>query len=138
MEQSRRNLCVREKELEKSEELKESELQRAKTLYEEGNARLLKAIKYKNFNEVTVAQGLLEVAKKKMDDVMEQSRQCSSKRSQLTKNKNLLRRRRVTECYGQDVLLIYCNHRPIWLNQRCTQSKPLGNKTFCFRNFHII
>ena len=90
LEQSRRNLCVREKELEKSEELKESELQRAKTLYEEANDRLLKAIKNKNFNEVTVAQGLLEVAKKKMDDVMEQSRQCSSKRSQLTKNKKRL------------------------------------------------
>ena len=90
MEQSRRNLYLREKELEKSEELKESELQRAKTLYEEANDRLLKAIKNKNFNEVTVAQGLLEVAKKKMDDVMEQSRQCSSKRSQLTKNKKRL------------------------------------------------
>ena len=109
MEQSRRNLCVREKELEKSEELKESELQRAKTLYEEAKDRLLKAVKNKNFNEVTVAQGLLEVAKKKMDDVMKQSKQCSSKRSQLTKNKKkdfwndiqniyLPRRRRVTEC----------------------------------------
>jgi len=90
LEQNRRNLCVREKELEKSEELKESELQRAKTLHEEANDRLLKAIKNKNFKEVTVAQGLLEVAKKKMDDVMEQSRQCSSKRSQLTKNKKRL------------------------------------------------
>lgn len=90
LEQSRRNLCVREEELEKLEELKESELQRAKTLYEEANDRLLKAIKNNNFNEVTVAQRLLEVAKKKMDDVMEQSRQCSSKRSQLTKNKKRL------------------------------------------------
>ena len=90
LEQSRRNLCVREKELQKSEELKESELQRAKTLYEEANDILLKAIRNKNFNEVTVAQGLLEVAKKKMDDVMEQSRQCSSKRSQLIKNKKRL------------------------------------------------
>ena len=90
LEQSRRNSCVREKELEKSEELKKSELQRAKTLYEEANDRLLKAIKNKNFNGVTVAQGLPEVAKKKMDDVMEQSRQCSSERSQLTKKKKRL------------------------------------------------
>lgn len=90
MEQSRRNSCVREKELEKSEELKKSELQRAKTLCEEANDRLLKAIKNKNFNGVTVAQGLPEVAKKKMEDVMEQSRQCSSKRSQLIKNKKRL------------------------------------------------
>lgn len=90
LEQSRRNSCVREKELEKSEELKKRELQRAKTLYEEANDSLLKAIKNKNFNGATVAQGLPEVAKKKMDDVMEQGRQCSSNRSQLTKNKKRL------------------------------------------------
>ena len=29
-------------------------------------------------------------------------------------------------------------HRPIRLTQCCTQFKPFGNKTFCFRNFHII
>ena len=28
-------------------------------------------------------------------------------------------------------------NRPIRLTQ-CTQFKPFGNKTFCFRNFHII
>ena len=87
LEQSRLNLCEREKELAKSEEFKDNELQRAKTLYEEANDRLLKAIKSKNLNEATVAPGLLEVAKKKMDDVIEQSRQSSSKRSQLDKNK---------------------------------------------------
>ena len=90
LEQSRRNSCVREKKLEQSEELKKSELQRAKTLYEEANDRLLKAIKNKNFNGVTVAQGLPEIAAKKMDDVMKQSRQCSSKRSHFTKNKKRL------------------------------------------------
>ena len=30
------------------------------------------------------------------------------------------------------------NCRPIRLTQCCTQFKPLGNKTFCSRNFHII
>ena len=30
------------------------------------------------------------------------------------------------------------SHRPIRLTQCCTQFKPFGNKTFCFRNFHII
>ena len=92
LEQSRLNLCEREKELAKSEEFKDNELQRAKTLYEEANDRLLKAIKSKNLNEATVAQGLLEVAKKKMEDVIEQSRQCSSKRFQLDKNKKTLAR----------------------------------------------
>ena len=61
LEQSRRNSCVREKKLEQSEELKKSELQRAKTLYEEANDRLLKAIKNKNFNGVTVALSLIHI-----------------------------------------------------------------------------
>ena len=87
---------MREKEQAESEEFKDNELQRAKTL------------KNKNLNEATVAQGLLEVFEKKMEDVIEQSRQSSRKRSQLEKNKKdswkdipnicLPRRKRVTEC----------------------------------------
>ena len=34
--------------------------------------------------------------------------------------------------------IILCGDRPIRLTQCCTQFKPLGNKTFCFRNFHIM
>lgn len=49
-------------------------MKRAKTLYEEAKDKLLQAINNKNVNEATVAQGLIEVAKKKMEDVMEQSR----------------------------------------------------------------
>ena len=30
------------------------------------------------------------------------------------------------------------NNRPIRLTQSCTQFKPFGNKTFCFRNFHTF
>lgn len=120
LEQSRLNLWGREKELAKSGEFKDNELQRAKTFYEEANDQLLKAIKSKNLNEATVAQGLLEVAKTKMEDVIEQSRQCSSKRSQLDKNK-----KRLLEGYSKHLyskrkkchwmlrtrsLLIYCNH----------------------------
>ena len=30
------------------------------------------------------------------------------------------------------------NNRPIRLTQCCTQFKPFGNKTFCFRNFHTF
>ena len=47
-----------EKELMKSEK-KDSELQTAKTLYEESNERLTQAIQNKNFNEAAVLQGLL-------------------------------------------------------------------------------
>jgi len=37
------------------------------------------AIKNKNFSEVAVAQGLLEVAKMKMENPMNQHKQCSNK-----------------------------------------------------------
>ena len=36
-----------------------------------------------------------------------------------------------------DCVILFGN-RPIRLTQCCTQFKPLGNKTFCFRNFHIM
>ena len=39
----------------------------AKTLYEEANERLSQVTNNKNFNEAAIAQGLLNVAKKKMD-----------------------------------------------------------------------
>ena len=76
-----------ENELMKSEKQKDSELQTAKTLYEEANERLAQAIQNKNFNEAAVAQGLLEVAKKKMDNAMDQSKLCSNKRTEPDKSK---------------------------------------------------
>ena len=36
-----------------------------------------------------------------------------------------------------DCVILFAN-RPIWLTQCCTQFKPLGNKTFCFRHFDIM
>lgn len=91
-------MAEREKELKKSEEQKESELQTAKALYEEANDRLSEAIKNRNLNEAVVAQGLLEVAKKKMELVVEQSEKCSSKRTELDKNK-----KRLLEGYSKQV-----------------------------------
>ena len=60
----------------------------------------LQAIQNMNFNEAAVVQGLLEVAKKKMENAMDQ--QCSNNRTELDKsspNMCLPRRERtVTEC----------------------------------------
>ena len=86
LEQRRLNLFETKKELLKSEKLKDSELQTAKTLYEEANERLAQAIRNMNFNDTAVAQGLLEVAKKKMENAMDQSKQCSNKRTGLDKS----------------------------------------------------
>ena len=87
LEKSRANLAETEQKLMKSEKHKESELQAVQILYDEAKDRLSEAIKNKNFNQATVAQGLLEVAEKKMEHVMEQTRMCSSKRTQLDTNK---------------------------------------------------
>ena len=59
----------------------------AKTLYEETNERLAQAIQNKNFNEADVAQGFLEVARKKMENAMDQSKQGSNERTELDKSK---------------------------------------------------
>ena len=42
------------------------------------------------------------------------------------------------ECVHSVVIFHFrVKNRPIRLTQCCTQFKPFGNKTFCFRNFHI-
>ena len=98
LEQRRLNLPETEKELMKSEKEKDSELQTAKTLYKEAYERLVQAIQNKNFNEAVVAQGLLEVAKKKMENAMDQSKLCSNKRTELDKSK-----KRLLEGYSKHV-----------------------------------
>ena len=70
----------------KPEKQKDSERQTAKTLYEEANERLAQAIQNMNFNEAAVAQELLEVAERKMENAMDQSKQCSNKRTELEKS----------------------------------------------------
>ena len=92
-------------------EQKDSEWQTVKTLYEEANERLMQAIQNMNFNQaaVNVVQGLIEVAEKKMENAMDQSKQCLIKRTELDKstpNMCLPRRERtVTECEKT----CYCN-----------------------------
>lgn len=90
LEKGRLNLSDREKELTKAEKRKDSELHIAKTLYEEANERLSQAIKDRNFNEAAIAQGLLEVAKQKLEHAVEQTKECSNKRVELDKNKKRL------------------------------------------------
>ena len=55
-----------------------------------------------NFDGAAVAQGLLEVVKQKMENAMDQSKQCSNKRTELdesTPNRSLPRgERKVTDC----------------------------------------
>ena len=66
-----------------SDRVKDSELHIAKTFYEEANKQ--QAIKNKNFHEVGRAQGLLEVAKQKLEHAVKQTKECSNKRVELDK-----------------------------------------------------
>ena len=83
LEQRRLNLFETMKELMKPEKQKESKRQAAKTLCEEANEKLMHAIQHMNLNEAAVAQGLLEVAEK-MENAIDQSKQCLNKRTGLT------------------------------------------------------
>ena len=49
----------------------------------------------KNFNEAAIAKGLVDVAKK-VEHAVEQTKQCSNKRTELDKNK-----KRLLECYSK-------------------------------------
>ena len=77
LEKSRANLAETEQKLMKSEKHKESELQAVKILYDEAKDRLSEAIKNKNFNQATVAQGVLEVAEKKMEHMRWNKPECA-------------------------------------------------------------
>lgn len=70
-----------------------NDLKASEKLFEEANTRLKKAIKDKNFDEAGVAQGLIEVAKNKMNDIrheMDKNRknkaELDSKRKKLLEN----------------------------------------------------
>ena len=95
LEQSRLNLFETEKELIKSEIKKSirtvSCKLTAKTLYEETKERLAQAIQNKNVIEADVAHVALEVAKKKMENAMDQSKQGSNETTELDKSKKKVR-----------------------------------------------
>lgn len=56
------------------------------------------AILNKNFNEAVEAQRLLEVAKRKMENATDQTKQCLNKRTELEKSK-----KRLLEGYSKHV-----------------------------------
>ena len=71
----------------KSEKHKESELQAVQILYDQAKDRLRSNQEQKLQSGYCSYCWLLEVAEKKMEHAMEQTRMCSSKRTQLDTNK---------------------------------------------------
>ena len=58
-------------------------MKRAETLFGEANARLIMAFENSDFGEAAVAQGLLDVAKRRMEECRESLAKCSDKRKTL-------------------------------------------------------
>ena len=59
------------------EQLKqEEELRKAESLYSEASSRLQNAIKEKDMNEISVVQGLMNVASKKMESARRKLEDC--------------------------------------------------------------
>ena len=67
-QEKKRKLKQTEKDLQKEHEEHQFKLKAAEVLLSEANQRLADAVKSKDFNEVTVSQGLLEIAHKKDED----------------------------------------------------------------------
>lgn len=87
LEEEKASIADKEKKLVKSDEESKDNLRRAETLFSEANSRLAKSIKNKDFDEAAVAQGLLDVAKNKMEECRKSLDECADKRKALDSRK---------------------------------------------------
>lgn len=104
-EERKRKLGEKEKEVKKSEEQLKSDLAKANHVFAEANKRLAEAIKKKDFVELDIAQGLMEVAKADLDKVTaavescrEQRQDIDSKRQKMLDNYIYKQRSSVNSC----------------------------------------
>ena len=82
-EERKRKLGEKEKEVKKSEQQLKDDLSKAKHVFAEANNRLSEAIKKKDFQELDIAQGLLQVAKSNLDKVGDALECCREKRQDI-------------------------------------------------------
>ena len=82
-EERKRKFGQKEKEVKKTEEQLKSDLEKANHVFAEANKRLASAIKKKDFVELDIAQGLLEVAKTDMDKVTAAVESCREQRQDI-------------------------------------------------------
>lgn len=76
LESRKRSLSEKECNIAKEQATQEEELRTAERLFLEANKRLQDAIKEKNMSEMTVVQGLLDVAKVKMEAARKKLEEC--------------------------------------------------------------
>ena len=71
-----KSLDEKDSNIAKEQSQQEEELRKAETLYCEANSRLQNAIRAKDMNEMTVVQGLMDVASKKMESARRKLENC--------------------------------------------------------------
>jgi hypothetical protein len=59
-------------------------------VFDEANTKLMDGIKEKNFHKISVAQGLLEVAKKNLDKSRAAMEKCREKREEIDEKRRKL------------------------------------------------
>ena len=80
-----------EKDVKSNEQQLQAELTQANALFEEATSRLAAGNKNKNFTEINIAQGLLEVAKKNINKSTAAVESCRQQRQEIdNKRKKLL------------------------------------------------
>lgn len=83
----KRKLDDKERRVKKSEMEMKSDMDKANQIFEEANKRLSAAIKNKDFKEINIAQGLLDVAKANLDKIAEAMNKCVAERNDIGKKR---------------------------------------------------
>lgn len=86
-QQNKRKLDDKEREVKKNEAELKTDMERANQIFEEANARLASAIKSKDFKEMNIAQGLLDVAKSNLGKITAAMNKCMEGRDDIGKKR---------------------------------------------------
>jgi hypothetical protein len=96
LDQKKRKLLDKEKVVIDKQKKHEKALKTAEDLYNEANKRLVVAIGNRNMDEVSVVQGLMEVAKKKTEEARSQLEKCRKEKEAID-----AKRRKVLDNYSK-------------------------------------
>ena len=86
-QKKKRSLNNQESEVKQSETELKADMDKATLIFDEANARLSQAIKKKDFKEMNIAQGLLDVAKSNLDKISTAMSKCIDERNEIGKKR---------------------------------------------------
>ena len=73
--------------MKKNESELKIDMEKARQIFDEANGRLAMAIKNKDFKEMNIAQGLLDVAKSNLDKITVAMDRCMNERNDIGKKR---------------------------------------------------